>query len=117
VRGVWALEGRSHPPRNPVREGVIPSVPDKNKLQVFTDKQVTLARTCATCDYGNFPRPQASWGECGLHSYTHAKHEAARALPAHVSFVCPKYQPAKNLSGLRELGTYADILQKSGSPL
>lgn len=86
-------------------------MPDKNKLQVFQDEQVRLAHTCATCDYGNFPRPQASWGECGFHSYTHAKHEAPRALPAHVTFVCPKYRRAKSVAGLRELGSYADILE------
>ena len=86
-------------------------MPDKNKLQVFTDENVRIVRACSTCKHGNFPSPQASWGTCGKHVYAHAKHDPTpRPLPAHIAFVCSGYEEDGNLAARRELGAYANLV-------
>lgn len=88
-------------------------MPDRNKLQTYKEECVTIVSSCATCEHASFPNPQAAWGGCKVHSYSHAKHDPTpRPLPAHVAFVCPKWERNKKLINVRELGAYADLLEK-----
>lgn len=45
---------------------------DKNKLNVLHAIDYTIKRTCATCNYAEFPNN--NWGLCHLHRYQHEKH-------------------------------------------
>lgn len=89
-------------------------MPDRNKLAVYAEEGVKIARTCGTCVHSSFSSPRALWGECDHHSYTHAKHDPKpRPLPAHIAFTCPKWEENPKLSEVRELGQYASLLEKA----
>lgn len=85
-------------------------MPDPNKLEVFKEQGVHIAKTCGTCAHASFPQPRSCWGECNQGNYTHAKH-GERPQPAHVTFSCPRWSINPLLQGERELGAYAELLE------
>lgn len=86
-------------------------MPDRNKLQVYKEEGVKIARVCLTCTHATF-RGSDVWGDCKKFSYSHARQDPRpRALPAHIAFTCPSWERSTNLTSTRELGSYANLLE------
>lgn len=65
-------------------------MPDVNKFKKLREIGYRIPKLCVYCTHSYFGE-QALWGTCGLHRYTHKKHDnpdGGRGVSIHVTGTC-----------------------------
>ena len=65
-------------------------MPDDNKFEKMREIGYHIPELCCYCEHGKFG-PQALWGTCDKHRYTHRKHDnpgGGRGVSIHVTGTC-----------------------------
>jgi hypothetical protein len=94
------------------------TMPDRNKVAAMRRRKIVPAECCALCNHFR-KNPRDGWGICcdGNETYSHAKTGEVAPIPAHASFVCPRFMPGVTTvlgSASIEIGDYARLLVLEG---
>ena len=87
-------------------------MPDKNKMAVFKQTNMTIYKTCTLCKHGEISS-NAAWGYCNHpgHSYDHLRHKQRLPGVSHASMGCDDFELMHEASReMVELGPYFELL-------
>ena len=87
-------------------------MPDKNKMAVFKQTNMTIFKTCTLCRHGEIPS-NTTWGYCKHpgHFYDHLRHRQRLPGVSHASMGCDDFELMHEASReMVELGPYFDLL-------
>lgn len=87
-------------------------MPDKNKMAVFKQTNMTIFKTCTLCKHGEIPS-NATWGYCTHpdHFYYHLRHRQRLPGVSHAAMGCDDFEIMHKASqNMAELGPYLELL-------